>query len=274
MDQGVDSSTDRPTPDIARQAYQSGVRMWGGYLTTTDNPTKVGLAAAWSGDDWAVIRDAGIGGIAFCSGWDDPGGLHLVARELGLLLCLDVESGIRGDGDWVGPWLQASGAGLYGLGAVHYHPARFRILALYPGHDPAATWYGPPPPEPHGWQYQGTHQEWGISVDRAYYDHWFWETTMLLNSGMKVGLAHLAVASVYNREPSAQEETDFANTLNDDGSNLADLVQQLASHLGNQDLATIQPSHLAQEVAQAPSAGALPAHHHPLGVSGPAVADA
>lgn len=271
MDQGVDSSIDRPTPGIAAQAFQSGVRMWGGYLTTAPDPTSVGLLTAWRPEDWAAIRSAGIGGIAFCSGRDDPASLRRLARELGVLLCLDVENGIRADGPWVDGWLQVSGAGLYGEAGVHYHPAAFHVLAAYPGVVPGATWDGPAPPGPHGWQYQGTHTEWGISVDRAFYDHSLYEVTMLLNQGMKIGLAHVAFAAIYNREPTPTEEWDFANTMNDDGSNYNDLVQGLAAELANADLVAIQPAHLAAQVATLSAASGATAHHHAGGPTGPVI---
>lgn len=271
VDQGVDSSIDRPTPVIAAQAFASGVRMWGGYLTTFTLPASVNLAAAWRSEDWAVIRSAGIGGIAFCSGWDSPILLRERARNLGVLLCLDVENAIRGDGPWVDEFLQASGAGLYGEAGVHSHAAPFHILAAYPSVTPGATWDGQPPPGPHGWQYEGTHTEWGISVDRAFYDEWFYEVTMLLNQGMKIGLAHVAIAAIYNREPTQTEEFDFAGTLNDDGSNYNDLVQGLAAELGNADLAPIQPAALEAQVASLKGASGTAAHHHAGGPTGPVI---
>jgi len=48
-------------------------------------------------------------------------------------LCLDIESGIRGDGPWKQAWLDASGAGVYGNGPCHNCRAAFHVLAAYPG---------------------------------------------------------------------------------------------------------------------------------------------
>ena len=88
-------------------------------------------------------------------------------------LCLDVEGGIRPDGPWVQPWLSASGAGLYGNAPVHGgRTAAFHVLAAYVA-DPQATWSGAAPGTPCGWQWRGTHSEFGIGVDRGWYDDWF-----------------------------------------------------------------------------------------------------
>src|SRR5215472_13783959 len=114
--------------------------------------------------------------IAFCSGWDDPTALRTMAAAWNVRLCLDVESGIRGDGPWVQPWLDASGAGLYGVAGVHAgRRAAFHILARYPGFDPGVTWDGGVlrPPGPVGWQWLGGHLEFGLDVDRGWYDDWF-----------------------------------------------------------------------------------------------------
>ena len=91
--------------------------------------------------------------------------------------CLDVETGIRPDGAWVQGWLDAAGAGLYGLASVHHgRRAAFHVVARYPGGDPAASWdsvAGPRPDAPCGWQWQGSHPEFGRQVDRGSYDDWF-----------------------------------------------------------------------------------------------------
>jgi hypothetical protein len=71
-----------------------------------------------------------------------------------------------------------------------------------------------------------------------------------MNQGTKVGLAHVAIKSIYQREPTQQELFDFANTLNDDGSNFADLVQGLAGNTQNPDLVNIQNQALQQAVEQ------------------------
>jgi hypothetical protein len=89
-------------------------------------------------------------------------------------ICLDVEGGIRASGPWVPSWLATSGAGLYGNPPVHPGmTAAFHVLAAYPGYDPNASWSGSRPASPCGWQFQGTHGEFGVSVDRGWYDDWF-----------------------------------------------------------------------------------------------------
>ena len=97
---------------------------------------------------------------------------------VGIMLCLDVEPKIRGDGPWVQDWLSASGAGLYGNAPVFTgRRAAFYVLAWYPKRDPARTWIVDPryprPNGPCGWQWRGTHTEFGRGVDRGWYDDWF-----------------------------------------------------------------------------------------------------
>lgn len=169
-----DSSYDAPTLAQAQAARAAGVRAWGGYLATRPN---VGLAVPWSRAAFANVQQAGLRALAFCSGWDDPVALRQLAAQWNVLLLVDVEDAIRGDGPWVGPFLQASGAGLYGLLEVHRWPAPYRIVAEYPaGGCPGATWpSSPAPQEPHGWQCQGTHRDpvTGLSVDSMRLDDWF-----------------------------------------------------------------------------------------------------
>src|SRR5215472_9466677 len=172
---GLDSSTARPTPDIITQAYAAGVRLWSGYLATRP---AVGLESPWDLASFDVARLLGSTPIAFCSGWDDPAALRSMAAAFNVRLCLDVESGIRGDGPWVQPWLDASGSGLYGNASVHWEAsgprrAAFHIVSAYFGFDPGATYYGPRPPGPVGWQWLGGHLEFGLDVDRGWYDDWF-----------------------------------------------------------------------------------------------------
>lgn len=169
MIKGLDSST-MPTAAQARAAAAAGIRLWSGYLQTRAN---VGLYAPWTKAGFDCARLCGSTPIAFCSGWDDPVACKALAAAWGVRLCLDVEGGIRGDGPWVQGWLNASGAGLYGNAPVHNKIAPFHILAAYPGLDPKATWSGAGPGTPCGWQFQGTHTEFGVGVDRGWYDDWF-----------------------------------------------------------------------------------------------------
>lgn len=75
--------------------------------------------------------------------------------------------------------------------------------------------------------------------------------TLLLSQGLKVGLAHIALSGVYNREPSAQEMFDFANSINADGSNFADLVQQLGVNITHPDARGYQPVELQARLDRA-----------------------
>jgi hypothetical protein len=182
---GLDSSFDRPTPAQAAAAFAAGVRLWGGYIGTRGG---LGLASLWSQAEFQVVKDAGMTAIAYCSGFDDPAGVRAMAAAWGVLLGVDVEPGIRDDGPWVPGFLQATGAGLYGLASVHYDTgepigrgAAWNVIANYPGFDPGVTWVDglTPPAAPHGRQWEGTHTEFGLSVDRMWLDDSF--TTGELN---------------------------------------------------------------------------------------------
>lgn len=169
----LDSSFDAPTEAAALAARAAGIRVWAGYLATMPG---VGLAAPWTELAFFNARRCGSTPIAFVSGRDDPAAVRRLAAAWRVRACLDVEDGIRPDGPWVPGWLETSGAGLYGLGRVHRaRRAAFHIVARYPGSDPGATWepQTPRPPGPCGWQWQGTHTEFGHTVDRSWLDDWF-----------------------------------------------------------------------------------------------------
>jgi len=173
-----DSSFDRPDAAAVEQARAAGVRVWGGYAATLNG---VGLAATWSVTDFERVRQLGGLPIAFCSGRDDPARLAWLAKVWRVQLYVDVENGIRSDGPWVQGFLDASGAGLYGLASVHWeHGAGQRraaghIVAHYAGSgDPRDTWDGSPRPAGLcGYQWQGTHSEFGLSVDSLWLDDGF-----------------------------------------------------------------------------------------------------
>jgi hypothetical protein len=174
----LDSSFDAPTLAQAQEARAAGVGFWWGYLATVQEPGAFNLAAPWSRQAFSNVQQAGLGCGAFVSGLDDPTALRQLAGEWGIsLLALDDEDAIRPltEPDWRPAFLAASGAGLYGLLERHTISAPFRIAALYPaGGCSGATWpTSPAPPEPHGWQCQGTHTEFGLSVDRSALDDWF-----------------------------------------------------------------------------------------------------
>lgn len=260
---GRDSSFSAPSLAQAQQAYVAGIRCWGGYLATQQD---VGLAAPWPQAAFQNVQQAGMQAIAFCSGWDNPIALRNLAQRYNVLLCLDVEAGIRGIGDWIPNFISASGAGLYGGMAVHAYAAPFHILAAYPGSDPKATWPSgsKAPNTPRGWQYEGSHIEFGLEVDSGWYDDWFAAGgNLLLTEGMKIGLAHVALKAIYQRQPTEQEMFDFANSLNADGSNYNDLVQGAANQLQNADLVRIQSETLAASLDGLKQTGLIP-HKHPL----------
>jgi hypothetical protein len=158
----------------------------------------VGLAHPWGQSDFARVQASGLSTMAFVSGWDDPLAVKSQGQAWGLSdkLCLDVEGGIRGDGSWVQGWLDTSRAGLYGNYGVHPNrTATFHILAAYPASgNPNATWYSnfPRPKGPCGWQWQGTHNEFGATVDRGWYDDWFAQGGPVDMAGEDSALVRLA----------------------------------------------------------------------------------
>src|SRR5439155_8028783 len=166
---GLDSSFAVPTNAQLAQAKAAGVGLWAGYLP------EAGVAHGWSQSDFDRVKAAGLATLAFCSGQADPLTAKRNGEAWGVRICLDVERTIRADGPWVQPWLDASGAGLYGNLPVHGgRTAAFHLLADYPASgDPKMTWLGVRPPAPCGWQWEGTHDEFGASVDRGWYDDWF-----------------------------------------------------------------------------------------------------
>lgn len=245
MISGLDSAYP-PSPDAALAAKADGIRLWGGYLASVpyDGWSHFGLYHPWPPEGFEFARLCGSTPIAFCSGWDDPGTLKALAEGWHLRLCLDVEGGIRPDGSWVQGWLDASGAGLYGNAPVHRgRRAAFYILAAYPGYDPSASWSGPRPNGPCGWQWQGTHTEFGVGVDRGAYDDWFGG----LHGGgldelMNLTQKHMAVREMYYRllgratiddaeiDGWTLGRFDFpGGAIADDGSNLEALNNWIAA---------------------------------------------
>jgi hypothetical protein len=169
---GLDSSFTAPSAAQADAAAAAGVRVWSGYLATRAG---VRLAAPWPELAFANAKRCGGRPLAFCSGWDDPTAVRQLAAAWGVLPCLDCEPEIRDLGSWTQGWLDEAGAGLYGSAHVHGLRAAFHIIARYPGRDPGATWPADVarPAAPCGWQWQGTHTEFGCSVDRGWFDDWF-----------------------------------------------------------------------------------------------------
>jgi hypothetical protein len=164
---GLDSVP--PTDAQIASARAAGYGVWAGYLPGLF----IDPAHFWSKSDFDRVRSAGLGTFAYVSGQEDPANMKSQGAANGVQICLDVEGGIRPDGPWVQSWLDISGAGLYGNAPVfNGRSARFSVLANYPGFDPRATWPSTlqHPNGPTGWQWQGTHNEFGISVDSTWFD--------------------------------------------------------------------------------------------------------
>lgn len=166
---GVDSAYP-PSSAALTAAKNAGVRLWAGYFAGPN------ILNGWTQADFDRVKAAGLATLAFCSGWSDPAAIKAQSSNWQVATCLDVEGGIRGMGSWVQPWLDISGAGLYGNPPIHAGMrAAFHICAAYPGANPMATWpsYIGHPATPCGWQWEGTHSAFGVSVDSAWYDDEF-----------------------------------------------------------------------------------------------------
>lgn len=244
MIEGLDSATE-PTVAQVQAAAAAGRRIWSGYLASTpyDGGSHFGLWHPWSQGAFAAAWLTGSQPLAYCSGSDDPVAVSALARAWSLRPCLDVERGIRPDGLWVQPWIDAAGAnimGLYGNYGVHTgRRAAFHILAAYPtSGDPSdASWWDqtPRPAGPCGWQWSGTHPEFGVSVDSTWFDDWFVGVHGagggqlggydVIHPSMKYMIAH-ALVSLYGGPDDFPDDatiTALGNSIADDGSN-ADTV--------------------------------------------------
>lgn len=186
---GLDSAY-APSAAQALAAHSAGVRLWSGYLATRSG---VALYHPWAQYDFENARLCGATPIAYASGWDDPVACRALAESWNVRLCLDVEGGIRADGPWVQPWLNASGGGLYGVAAVHANrQAAFHVLAWYTA-NAGATWAGTRPTAPCGWQWQNSHNEFGVTVDRGWFDDWFLGGSTTATAGSEVRVDTLAL---------------------------------------------------------------------------------
>jgi len=100
-----------------------------------------------------------------------------LANQWGVRGCLDVESGIRGDGSWVQPWLDASGFGVYHEEyAYPGYTAPFHVMADYVASDPSASWPASlqRPAGPVGWQWKSNVVAYDAHVDLCYFDSGIW----------------------------------------------------------------------------------------------------
>lgn len=246
---GLDSAFPPTAAELA-YAHAHGVRVWGGYFKFSSGDR---IYHGWTDSDFARVKAAGIRAIAYCSGWDNPSYCASRAARLGVLPCLDTEGGIRGDGSWVQGWLDSAGAGLYGNGPVHAgRRARFHVLADYPGYNPDAEWgVYPRPSGPCGWQWEGTHTELGLSVDRGWFDDWFLEEQDMTNAevnGLIDDAFGLVRAGAESRAAKKAQPDHTAHPFEARGWGLADDI-----------------------LAGVPAGGTSPPHAHdtPAGHTGP-----
>src|SRR5438552_1200786 len=167
---GVDSAYAPSAVQIAA-AKAAGHRAWAGYFAGPN------ILNGWSREDFDRVRAGGLATWAYVSGWSDPAAIQAQSDAWGVPICLDVEGGIRGFGAWTQGWLDAAApCGLYGNPPIHAGiSAAFHVCAAYPGYDPGATWpsYIGRPAVPCAWQWQGSHNEFGITVDSVYADDAF-----------------------------------------------------------------------------------------------------
>lgn len=179
MLEGLDSATE-PSAAAAMAAKAAGYGIWSGYLGTTPNTG----VRSWSQGGFENARLCGNMPLAYCSGYDDPAGIRNLAVAWNVRLTLDCENGIRGlhdpDASWIQPFLDVSGAGLYGGAQIHQMGFRapFYVLGAYPtsGDPTDASWNSGPAPRPNapcGWQWAGSHGAFGVTVDSSTFDDWF-----------------------------------------------------------------------------------------------------
>src|SRR5258706_407064 len=92
-----------PSPSTISAEVAGGIRVGGGYISTApyDGYSHFQLYHPWPKEGFDYLRALGGKPIAFCSGWDNPNLLKILAQQWDVRLCLDVENGIRGDGPWV-----------------------------------------------------------------------------------------------------------------------------------------------------------------------------
>jgi len=226
----LDSSIQLPNDAGLRAAKTAGIDGWAGYMSTKDH---VGLYSSWPKDHFDRIRAAGMRTMAYVSGWDDPVALRGQAEAWRVPICLDVEDGIRGLGLWTQLFLNLSKAGLYGNQNVHnscYAP--FRILYGTYGFDPKTTWRGNPPSEPHGFQWWNSHTEFGVSVDRCWFDDSIGNIAVSIgaidmNDSVKRALVRLAFLAGLGHEPSVDGLAMWVAAIHDNGDNTENIIASI-----------------------------------------------
>jgi len=175
-----DSAVPPTDAEIAAFKAQGVVGLCGYFKFDRSGNIVVGTALSgdniyygWPDERFQAVKAAGLRTLAFCSGYDDPNWVRPRAARLGIQAWLDDEPGIRPVGGWEQAWVNDASAGQYGNGYVHVGVVAplGHIFAGYFGYDPKTTWplWVPRPNGPLGWQWIGTHNEQGLSVD----DDWF-----------------------------------------------------------------------------------------------------
>jgi hypothetical protein len=228
-------------------AKAAGRRVWSGYISTApfDGKSHYNLARPWSQAEFEVARQCGGTPIAYASGWDDPEGLRRLAGSWRVRLCLDNESAVRPDGAWVQGWLSVASAGHYALAQFHAgRLAAFNIVCNYPrsgdpGGDSWPSWY-PRPSGPCGWQWAGSHNEFGVTVDSSWLDDWFGGHMLTLSEKYDIVIKAFALVGVdivnldafldipAGRTAAVMHDLDtWASAIADDGHNVADITAQI-----------------------------------------------
>jgi hypothetical protein len=159
------------------QAKGQSVDGWCGYF---DGP---GIYHGWADATFQRILAAGLKTGAYCSYRADPLAMKARAAALGIPIFLDVERSVDGgDGPAVDPWLNASGAALYGNGPRYGagNPIQDHLSHGHAGYilsdgslgNQNRSWpaQDPRPPQPCGWQYRNGVQTSFGTVDFCHFD--------------------------------------------------------------------------------------------------------
>ena len=251
MFRGLDSAI--PPRDISITAAKGyGIRLWAGYFKFGND----GIYNGWTLQDFQRVQNAGLLTLAYCSGWADPNQCRSQSLTWDVPICLDVEGGIRGDGQWVQGWLDAAQCGLYGgLGCHQNRRAAFHVLADYPGYDPGATWLsGTRPPGTCAWQWQGTHAAFGASVDSSWWDDAF--------LGLHGGGGGILSADMTPEQEALLQET--RNKVNE----LWDLLRIGVHDPANPDWIRTELETIKTQIAAIQTSASVAAHDHPVTLVG------
>jgi LysM repeat protein len=165
---GLDSAYP-PSAAQASAARNAGIGLWAGYLPLP------GAYHGWTPQDFENARSVG---ATFCYAFPAaaPVQARMAAATLGAPLCLDNARGDTADpfAASLAAWLAAAApCGMYAQPDVLEHwqgHYAFAVLATRPGGDPHSSDGGFALGVPTGNQWQGSHLEFGVTVDRGWYD--------------------------------------------------------------------------------------------------------